>query len=182
MKFDDELGRESENEVSVSEPEDDEYTEGDGAGMEDDEEEISKKKTSVESMTRWTKLFALLILVIGCVASAGFLYVGIKAVQDDQDEQFIRNAADLSQRIESAWNDYEVAGLWIHEACRSRSFSRADFLVLYEYLISGGLDFQAAEFIPNVTHEEREASEAESKAYFQEQYPDIVNYVGYRGL
>ncbi|KAL7558130.1 hypothetical protein ACA910_013186 [Epithemia clementina (nom. ined.)] len=185
MTFDDEGYRESEPDASFSDQQDEysvvEPTHDDND--EDEDEEERNKKTSVEAMTRWTKLFACLILLIGCAASAGFLYVGIKAVHEEHDDQFNRNAADLAQMIASAWNDYEVAGLWIHEACRSRNFSRADFRVLYDYIRSGGLDFQAAEFIPNVTSEEREAFEADSRAYYQQFYPDVVtNYDGFKGL
>jgi hypothetical protein len=73
-------------------------------------------------------------------------------------------------------------GLWIHEACCDRNITRQKFKEeLYEYIRAGGLEFQAAEFIPNVTSNLREEFEAEALAYYAKYYPDI-NYRGFVGV
>jgi CHASE1-domain containing sensor protein len=82
------------------------------------------------------------------------------------------------KKIETAWADYvNVAGV-IHGRCRSREFTRKDFRELYEYLISGGLHFQAAQFDPNITHLEREEAEEEARTFYAGNYP----HVNYRGI
>jgi CHASE1-domain containing sensor protein len=73
------------------------------------------------------------------------------------------------------------AGLWIHEACRDRNITRQKFKELYEFIRAGGLEFQAAEFVPNITSDLREEFEAEALAYYAEYYPDI-NYRGFVGF
>jgi CHASE1-domain containing sensor protein len=73
------------------------------------------------------------------------------------------------------------AGLWIHEACRDRNITPQKFKELYEYIRAGGLEFQAAEFIPNVTSDLREEFEAEALAYYDEYYLDI-DYRGFVGF
>jgi hypothetical protein len=55
------------------------------------------------------------------------------------------------------------------------------FRELYDYIRSNGLDFQAAEFILNVTHNNRDEIEADAESYYAENYPDI-NYRGIIGF
>jgi len=125
-------------------------------------------------------LFALLMVFVGGIASASFLYIGITSAKQDEQEQFNRRAAEVVQELKSAWEDYQVAGLWIHESCR-KDCTRQDFRELYEYLKSDGLEFQAAEFIPNITQEEREQVEEEDKQWYAENYPDVV-FHGLKGF
>lgn len=135
-----------------------------------------------ESMVQRTIFSASLVLLIGSIASAGFMYIGITNAHSDHEEQFDRRANELVSGIETSWTDYETAGLWIHEACHNRDATRAEFRAVYEYLSSGGLDFQAAEWIPRVPHEERGRYEADSQAFYEEHYPEVLPYLGIRGL
>ncbi|KAG7354498.1 signal transduction histidine kinase [Nitzschia inconspicua] len=122
-----------------------------------------------------------LIITLGAATCAAFLAVGITAANKDQSEQFHRLASDLTNQIQQAWEDYVAAAAWIHGRCRDRNFSRADFLQTYEYLNNSGLDFQAAQFDPNITRDEREAAEAEARAFYARHHPQ-VNYTGFMGF
>jgi signal transduction histidine kinase/CheY-like chemotaxis protein len=138
------------------------------------------------SGARSNKFLARLILIfmitIGVGASVLFLEMGITNARTDEFQRFDRSATDLIQEIETAFHDYEVAGLWIQEASRQRSISRQDFRALYLNLISTGLEFQVASFNPNVTSpEEREALEDEASHFYAQEYPDI-DYQGIKGL
>lgn len=136
-----------------------------------------------QAVSNRTYHIAIFVLLIGTLASGAFLYLGIGNSKALSKDQFDRQSTELVQELESAWHDYETAGLWVHEACRSRDVSRSQFRILYEHLIADGLDFQAAEFIPNVTKEERQEHEDESRQFYQENYPDIGTvYQGIRGL
>lgn len=118
------------------------------------------------------------IFMLGLAVSGAFTGLGISAAIKVQNDSFDRNAIDLVNKISSSWSDYVNAAGMIHGRCRSRSFTRADFRDLYEYLIGGGLQFQAAQFDPNITREEREYYEAEARQYYAENYP----HVEYRGI
>jgi signal transduction histidine kinase/CheY-like chemotaxis protein len=117
----------------------------------------------------------------GCVASTSFLTFAITAAISQQATLFNNRAGDLMDEIDFAWRDYEVAGLWVHEACRKRDTTRLEFTELYESLMFTGLDFQAISFNPNVTHDERNDLESEARAYYKAVYPDFF-YPGFVGL
>jgi hypothetical protein len=121
-----------------------------------------------------TMAFSILIALIGVGVSAAFLGLGLRGAESDKTLQFESQASVIIKAVEGTWNDFEVAGLWIHEACRSSAnqkdthlargiCSREDFLELYEYLVSTGLDFQAIAWVPNVTHVDRAILEEESR-------------------
>ena len=120
----------------------------------------------------------LFILVIGLAVTAAFLVVGISSAVDAQNVQFERSALDLINKISGSWKDYEHATLVIHNRCRDRNFTRAQFRDLYEYLIAEGLQFQAAQFEPNITHAERVAAEQEAREYFAQNY----KHIDYQGI
>jgi class 3 adenylate cyclase len=123
-----------------------------------------------------------LILFLGSTASAIFLTFSVLSSNRERRQvQFDQQASELVTEIGSTWNDYEYAGLWIHEACRARNITRQEFRELYEYTQSEGLDFQAAEFILNVTHGSRDEIEADAESYYAANYPDI-NYRGIIGF
>ncbi|CAB9511705.1 Receptor-type guanylate cyclase gcy [Seminavis robusta] len=129
-------------------------------------EEIQKHSMNVEKTTKKTKLVAFLVVLVGAIASGSFLYIGITNSKHDVEDNFERRASDMAKEIDGAWADYDSSALWIHESCRNwrtSNFTREDFEVLYNYLISGGLEFFAAEWVPNITHAERPAIEAEGK-------------------
>lgn len=64
---------------------------------------------------------------------------------------------------------------WNHCCCCIRAVDLETLIKHNLDLRFGGLDFQAAEFVPNVTHSERTAMEEESRALYQEHYPNITN-------
>lgn len=131
-------------------------------------------------------LFAASILLIGCGASVAFYCMGIVSAKREQQDLFLRHAVDLQRLIVGVWRDYEFTGLWIHESCRelpSRNntiCSREVFSQLARYIDSKQLDYQALEFMRNVSHDEREEYEAQSRAYYREHYP-LINYTGITG-
>lgn len=138
-------------------------------------------------------IFALLIFVVGAAASVAFLSTGIVTAKQDQSDQFSRMASEFVVKLQDAFQDYEMFGLWIHESCRSRGTaesarnpsentlgicSRQDFKDIYEYIYSVGLDFKSVQFMPLVKRDQREAVEADARAYYEENYPQV----GYRGI
>ena len=155
----------------------------------DDESEDSQLKRTTKSCRHQSCckakntpiLFALIIFLFGVLACTAFLLVGISGANKVEDTLFYSHSLERVSQIESAWDDYTVAALWIHHACWKRNFTRLDFKELYEHLKSTGLDFQSASFCPNVTHAEREGTEAEARAYFQKIAPDWT-YRGFVGL
>jgi signal transduction histidine kinase len=145
------------------------------AGEEDEDDSL----TSSYKLT----LFATvtLIIVIGASVAAAFLGIGLTAEQNDVQAQFDASATDLVNKIQTAWESYVTAASMMHNFCRDRNFTRAEFRGLYEYMISTGLNFQAAQFDPNITDAEREAAEAEARAYYAQYYPH-VQYRGFTGF
>jgi hypothetical protein len=119
-----------------------------------------------------------LIIFLGAVTCGAFLAIGITAARQDQLDQFDRLAIDLVHQIQRAWEDYVTAASWIHGRCRGRTFSRSDFRQSYEYLVANGLDFQAMQFDPNITRDERAWAEEEARQFYAQHYPHIE----YRGL
>lgn len=143
--------------------------------------DASASSYSFLSRTQHVPAVSSLILFLGIVTSGAFLYMGIVAAQQVQEGQFDRSAMDLTKKLEVAWEDYVTAAATIHMRCRGRNFTRQEFRSLYEYLTDGGLRFQAAQFDPNITHENREAAEEEARQYYAEYYPH-VKYQGFRGF
>lgn len=172
-----------------------------GRGKKDDNIETDPSHSCSTSETggytaHHKSLFALLILLIGGSAAAAFLTIGIVGANNDEERLFAQRATALVKNVQSAWSDYETFGLWIHQACRKMDLSthlvtnetvydegcsRRDFRELYEYILSIGLSFQSAQFMPNVTHENRAFVEQESRDYYAETHED-VNYRGVTGI
>jgi signal transduction histidine kinase/CHASE1-domain containing sensor protein len=122
-----------------------------------------------------------LIIVIGAMVAAAFMGLGITAEHQDVQSQFDASATDLVQKIQTAWESYVTAASMMHNFCRHRNFTRAEFRGLYEYMIDTGLNFQAAQFDPNITDDERDDAEAEARAYYAQYYPHI-HYQGFTGF
>eukprot|EP00977_Amphora_coffeiformis_P019676 scaffold7386_cov160-Amphora_coffeaeformis.AAC.6 len=131
-----------------------------------------------------------LILLLGASASTAFMALGITGAHRDQDLRFERQASELVKAFQARWADYEVAGLWIHEACRAtadqvgrvgsriKMCTREDFLELYYYLVAGGLEFSSISFFTTIMGYERELLEAEARAYYAQSDPGFT----YRGV
>ena len=73
------------------------------------------------------------------------------------------------------------AASWIHGRCRDRKFNRQEFWEMYEHMVALGLDFQAMQFDPNITNEDRPLYEASALAFYAEHYPHI-DYRGFIGF
>lgn len=73
--------------------------------------------------------------------------------------------------------------MWAHDRCRSRAFSRQEFRETYEHFAAEGHDagITAIQFLPNVSHAERQSFEAEAAAYYAANYP-LVEYRGFVGF
>ena len=157
---------------------------------EDRTEAASHNKAFLRS--KW--VFTVILMLLGGVASAAFLVIGIRSTQKDSKAKFEREAEEFSSKVQATWNDYEIFSLWIHGSCfktftpnpaaddvadRLGICSRQQFRRLYEHVAATGLDIFAAEFLPNVTHDLRDELENESRLYMQEWFPDF-DYQGIR--
>ena len=138
-------------------------------------------------------VMVMLIVLLGASASTSFLALGITGAHRDQDLRFERQASELVKAFQARWADYEVACLWTHEACRATAdqvgrvvdrvniCTREDFSELYLYLREGGLEFSSVSFFTLIFGFEREALEAESRAYYTQRDPDF-EYIGVTGI
>ena len=152
--------------------------------------QVGYMKRNIEQTTYMTRIVSVLIVLIGAIASLSFLYLGISNAKDDQINLFERRSVDVTQQIQSSWKDYEQATLWIHESCRnwrSTNMTRKDFRILYNYMIASdeegdGLEFFAAEWIPNVTHVERAALEQQAYQDWDWYKPEGPPYSGFKGI
>ncbi|CAB9498277.1 Receptor-type guanylate cyclase gcy [Seminavis robusta] len=146
---------------------------------------LEKQSLDMDRIAKKTYLVAFLVVLVGALASASFLYLGISNANGDQKALFERRAAEMKKEIVNSWHDYELATLWIHESCRNwrtDNMTRMDFRVLYQYLIyDQELEFFAAEWIPNATHAERAAMEQRASQEWPAYQPGF-NYTGFKGL
>jgi hypothetical protein len=51
-------------------------------------------------------LLMFMIVILGSGTASAFLFMGITAARDDQEDQFTRSSLDLVNKIEHAWEDY----------------------------------------------------------------------------
>jgi CHASE1-domain containing sensor protein len=145
------------------------------------ENESVSRKSLREHLLLPSWVLAALIVILGAGTAAAFLAVGITTANREQTESFERFGADLVKKVEGALDDYVTAASYIHGRCRHRNFTREDFREGYEYLVASGLEFKALQFDPNITHDQREAAEAEAREYYAAYYPH-VNYTGFKGF
>ena len=147
-------------------------------------EQLEEQILNIGKTTRRTRVAAIMVVIVGAVASSAFLYLGISSSHDDVDENFERRASDFAKEIDSAWNDYEAAARWAHSECRNwrtDNFTHDDFEAVYHYLVDGGLDFFSIDLIPNITHDERAYVEATEGTYWKNNIPGAENYAGFTG-
>eukprot|EP00522_Entomoneis_paludosa_P009722 CAMPEP_0172449970 /NCGR_PEP_ID=MMETSP1065-20121228/8521_1 /TAXON_ID=265537 /ORGANISM="Amphiprora paludosa, Strain CCMP125" /LENGTH=896 /DNA_ID=CAMNT_0013201733 /DNA_START=27 /DNA_END=2717 /DNA_ORIENTATION=- len=122
-----------------------------------------------------------LIAMLGTFTSGAFVALGVISANRAQEDEFNRSAQDLVQKVEAAWDDYVTAASWIHGQCRDRTFDRMEFRQMFEYFQNAGLDFQAMQFDPNITHDDRDFYEQEARDFYAEYHPQ-VNYRGFIGF
>ena len=147
-------------------------------------EDINKHIMDVGNTTRRTMVAAFMVVLVGAAAAAGFLYMGITAEQEDNRELFERHAIDMAKEVDGTWDDYESAASWVHSACRNwreDNFTYDDFEAVYHYLRDGGLDFYTINWVPNVTHTERQQIEQVEGAYWKNNIPGAEGYTGFTG-
>jgi signal transduction histidine kinase/CheY-like chemotaxis protein len=137
--------------------------------------------SSLKPLTSHTWIIVTFIFLLGAAACGVIICLNVPAAKEQQSLQFERLAGDLLQKFETAVQNYMVAGLWLHQACRQRDKSQKEFRDVYDYLLSTGLEFQAVSFAMNVTNNERSVLENTTRAYLHENYPD-VNYRGFSGF
>ena len=127
-------------------------------------------------------LLMIAVGLIGIVSAAFVLAFGLTSAYHDQRVSFDTTADDLISQFEKALDEYSVAGLWIHEACRKGDKSREDFRTLYQYLLSTGLEFQAVSFAMNVSHDERPVLEKSTREFLNSSTYNSVEYHGISGF
>jgi CHASE domain len=147
--------------------------------------------------------FVAAIILLGTIAGAAVLVIGISGAHRDSEQAFLREASHLASVMEFSWKGYETLALWIHESCQfnivtdseytpqdhlygngtisqERGFcSRAKFKHIYQHIRSVEPKFIAVQFAPNVTHSLRKRLEDESRLFLEESNPDF-NYSGVR--
>jgi CHASE domain/Adenylate and Guanylate cyclase catalytic domain len=137
--------------------------------------------SSITPMMKRSKIMIFIVLLLGLGGGTAFIYFGIQGEMAASDESFQVRATQLTKDIGATVQEYETAARSVQDVCRRRETTRHQFRQFYEYLISGGLQVQAAQCLPNVTHDERATFEQDALAYYSEFYPDIVNYTGFKG-
>jgi hypothetical protein len=137
----------------------------------------SSPSVGVHAVPSW--VVSLLIASLGLAAASGFLLAGIRSCFREQQDQFDRAAADTVRRFRAAFQTYVNTASLVHNRCRNRNFSRREFRELYEYVTASGLAFQALQFDPRITRDERQQAEEEARAFYALHYPH-VNYRGFR--
>lgn len=161
------------------------------------EPDVVTRRKQPRPQNKW--VFMAVIILLGGVASAAFLSLGIVGTRKEKADQFDHEAEQLAYGIQSACREYEMFALWIHQGCH-RSFerqadvsmerdierylglcSRNEFRSLYEHVASLGLDFQSAQFVPLVNHTERYELERQSTLYYEQNHPDLA-YQGISGV
>lgn len=147
-------------------------------GTEPDDDDVSI--SSISPVIRRSKIVIFIVLLLGLGGGIAFIVLGIQNEQNVVDKNFEIRATQLVKDITSTVDEYEIAARSVQNVCRRRETTRHQFRQFYEYLISGGLQVQAAQCIPNVTHSERLGFEASARAYYAEFYPDI-EYTGFKG-
>jgi signal transduction histidine kinase/CheY-like chemotaxis protein len=123
----------------------------------------------------------LLLILVGAVAAGLFLFIGISAANNDQEEEFARTYSEVARAIDMAVNDYVVAASYIQEASRWHNTTREEFQMLYLNMKSSGLVAPMISYNPKVSHVERMHLEMSSREYFEAEYPDFA-YSGIQGL
>jgi hypothetical protein len=84
-----------------------------------------------------TIILTILVGTIGLIASAVFIGFGISAEMKQQEAKFEIRAAEVAHEFAAAWEDYETASRWLHQACGAHPISRHEFRGIYEYLTTG---------------------------------------------
>ncbi|KAL7564548.1 hypothetical protein ACA910_013949 [Epithemia clementina (nom. ined.)] len=127
---------------------------------------------------RW--IIPCLILTIGTMASVAFVALGIATANHELQMDFSSQAAVYPDYFKDVLDQYNVAGMWAHCAVAHTDLTRERFRDVYEHIQATGLEFQALDYIPRVSQEERAQYELEAQTYYATHYPDF-RYPGFTG-
>jgi hypothetical protein len=102
----------------------------------DRDDDVSSASSSGLSifMSNRSLLFSLLVCIIGLLASTMFLGFGVDGAVREQEGIFKLRASEAASELQTAWNDYEAAGRWLHQACALQKITYRQFTDVYEYL------------------------------------------------
>ncbi|CAB9520292.1 sensor kinase/phosphatase LuxQ [Seminavis robusta] len=169
--------------------------------QEEEAAEDAKRKSSTT--------VASVILILGCAATGAFWAIGVLTAIGDSQKAFEQDVERLAHRVYSAFREYETAGLWIQQSSSSHHYEhhfdsnsnnqsssnnnnidsfyapnfRSYFRELYDAVVAQGLPLYAIQYIPNVTHSERDWYEQEAKQFYKAFYPDLAkHYNGFSGV
>lgn len=146
---------------------------------------------SKQHQRRRSLLLSFLIVLVGLIVGAAFLALGVTGAQQESQIEFEKEADELTTAIEATWQEYSLVCLWAHHTCHASGHlfhdsdeeahedeeqpfgfcSQQDYSELYQYVTSGGMEFQALTWIPNITHAERPKLEEHSRLFFEERFP-----------
>ena len=131
-----------------------------------------------------------LVMLVGITACVIILAVGIVSIQQSKEVQFERNVEDFMLSFDKITRGYLLMGLWTHEACLhaiQSSTPRTSFRRFWEdYIQRVDLKFTTLGCAINVTHDDREQYENETRTYLSEnglmQAPNGTSlYKGFNG-
>eukprot|EP00339_Tiarina_fusa_P000617 CAMPEP_0117085776 /NCGR_PEP_ID=MMETSP0472-20121206/60263_1 /TAXON_ID=693140 ORGANISM="Tiarina fusus, Strain LIS" /NCGR_SAMPLE_ID=MMETSP0472 /ASSEMBLY_ACC=CAM_ASM_000603 /LENGTH=924 /DNA_ID=CAMNT_0004815097 /DNA_START=60 /DNA_END=2834 /DNA_ORIENTATION=+ len=122
-----------------------------------------------------------LLIFVGAVASALFLYIGISQANNEQAAEFERTSNDIVHALDMAVNEYVVAASYIQGASSWHNVTHEEFQMLYFNMGSSGLHVPMVSYNPLVSHMKRATLEESSRAYYEAEYPSI-EYHGIQGL
>eukprot|EP00529_Nitzschia_sp_RCC80_P000573 CAMPEP_0113454706 /NCGR_PEP_ID=MMETSP0014_2-20120614/8002_1 /TAXON_ID=2857 /ORGANISM="Nitzschia sp." /LENGTH=867 /DNA_ID=CAMNT_0000346121 /DNA_START=168 /DNA_END=2771 /DNA_ORIENTATION=- /assembly_acc=CAM_ASM_000159 len=146
-----------------------------------DEDDDDISVSSITPMMKRSWVMIVLVLVLGIGGGIAFIVLGVQNERAYSTSRFETRATQLAKDISQTVQEYETAAKSVHNVCSRRETTRQQFRQFYEYLTSGGLQVQATQCAPNVTHEERLTYELSAKLYYDEFYPTTVNYTGFKG-
>ena len=127
-------------------------------------------------------VLCVLISLLGIGIAATILVIDIPEQQESQQIKFRKVADEANLRLKSSHNDYEVSGLWVHQACRDRRMSFSEFRGVYQYITSTGLEFLEVSCALNASRSERLEYEKQSDAYLTSHYRNYYyRYIGCNG-
>jgi signal transduction histidine kinase/CheY-like chemotaxis protein len=148
----------------------------------DDPSNQEQKNVAGSISSKTVSLMVVLVLLfVGGVAAALFLFIGISEANDDQEQEFDRTSNDIMHALDMALNDYVIAASYIQEATSFNNVTREELEGMYLNSESSGLHVPMVSYNPYVHHMERAKMEEASRAYYQSEYPDLP-YHGIQGL
>jgi hypothetical protein len=130
---------------------------------------------------------------MGGASCAAFLSLGLLDESRSSDVRFQQTAVEMTNSLLSAWEKYEIFGLWVHQSCSKLPSSRPEanqtlfetlgvcrhdeLRYLYEQITSVGIGLYSLQFASMVQHQYREAIEQEFKEFLSE-YSPATNFTG----